>query len=182
MQGRATRDGGLGAAMLALLLIGCGGAQDTAANQPGNDVGSVLDQASVGGSHAALGISTDSDQELGEDELSRAVVDAVLREGPGRFLQGIITEPVRADGAFIGFRLARFFPGDPRFEDVDLRRGDVVIEVNGVRIERPEHLMEVWHGLAEAEELTVHYLRSGFHRTFTYRIVQASRTEPEPED
>jgi len=159
--------------LVGLCLAACGGSQDAGETTPGNDVGSVLDQASVGGSHAALGLNTDRGDDLESDEIARADVDAVLREGPGRFLQGIITEPVRDDGEFVGFRLARFFPGDSRFEDVDLRRGDVILRVNGTRIERPEHLLEVWHGLSDADELTVRYRRGGQERQISYRIVSS---------
>ena len=107
----------------------------------------------------------------GPGQIQRAQLEATLAEGPGRFLQGVVTEPHRVDGRFVGFRLMSFFPGDPRFAGVDLRRGDVIQRVNGTFIERPEQLVEVWEALGSAEELVIDYSRDGASRTLSFSIV-----------
>ena len=123
------------------------------------------------GPRDGAGEEAQEEDAAGPGEISRSQLDATLAEGPGRFLQGVVTEPHREEGRFVGFRLMSFFPADPRFEGVDLRRGDVVTRVNGTFIERPEQLIQVWEALASAEALVVHYLRGGEARTLNYSIV-----------
>ena len=103
--------------------------------------------------------------------IARADLEIVLDAGLGRFLQGVGTEPHLDDGQFVGFRLTRLYPADPRFENIDLRPGDTVLRVNGQSIERPEQALQVWHGLRVASELMIAYLRDGEPRELRFAIV-----------
>jgi hypothetical protein len=103
---------------------------------------------------------------IGRGELNR-----VLDAAPGRFLAKIDSEPRFRDGRFHGWRLRAFFPGDPRFARVDLRPGDVVVRVNGQRLERPDDLFSVWTALRTARELVVELERDGTPRTLRWTIV-----------
>jgi type II secretory pathway component PulC len=101
----------------------------------------------------------------------RAELTRVLDGAPGRFLARIDSEPRFRDGRFHGWRLRAFFPGDPRFARVDLRPGDVVVRVNGQRLERPDDLFAVWTALRTARELVVELERDGAPRTLRWTIV-----------
>lgn len=106
-------------------------------------------------------------------EVSGAIVrkelDAVLAGGPGRLLGWVTTEPYRSNGRFVGFRIAMFTRGAP--QKIDLRVGDVILAVNDRRIERPEHLFEVFETLAFADELVFELLRDGERLERRYPIV-----------
>jgi type II secretory pathway component PulC len=102
--------------------------------------------------------------------LRRAEVDAVLDAGIPRFLSSVETAPAMAEGRFLGFRVLSFFPGDARFASGPILRGDVVTAVNGLPIERPEHLFRVWQELRVASSLTVDVLRQGQTRRMTWVI------------
>ncbi len=96
---------------------------------------------------------------------------AVLDAGLGRFLQGVSTEPHMEQGRFLGFRILRLYPEDPRFRALALQPGDTVTRVNGIVIERPEHAMQAWSSLRVASQLLVEYLHEGEARELRFEIV-----------
>ena len=102
--------------------------------------------------------------------LTRADVDAVLQAGIPAFLSRVEIEPEAADGRFVGFRVVSFFPGDARFSGGPIRAGDVVLAVNGLAIERPEHLFRVWQELRVASEISVDLVRAGRPTRLSYPI------------
>ena len=106
----------------------------------------------------------------GNGVIDRGILSAVLDGGLGRFLQGVETEPVVLDGRFVGFRLVSLFPNDARFRGVGIEPGDVVTQVNGQPIERPEQAIQVWDGLRVASELVIEYQRQGVPGVVRFEI------------
>ena len=115
--------------------------------------------------------------------LWREDVDPVLEAGPGSFLQKVQVQPVVDAGKFLGWEVMSLQP--PHFwQDVDLAPGDVVLSINGMPVERPEHAMAVFQSLAKASELRVAYLRGAQERELAFKIVsrqQATAVEPPPQ-
>lgn len=107
---------------------------------------------------------------VSDGTLSRGELDAVLDAGIPAFLAKVETEPETADGRFVGFRIVSFFPGDARFAAGPVRVGDVVLAVNGLVIERPEHLFRVWQELRVASGLDIDILRGGRPERLSYPI------------
>jgi hypothetical protein len=103
--------------------------------------------------------------------ITRGELHAILDAGFGRFLQRVETEPVLVDGEFRGFRLTRLQITGPNAGLVDLGPGDVVQSLNGRSIDRPEHALEAWESLREAEAIVVAYLREGTRRELRVPIV-----------
>jgi type II secretory pathway component PulC len=94
-----------------------------------------------------------------------AVVDA----GLGRFLQRVDVEPSFAAGQFQGFRIVALRP--PAFwRSVDLRPGDIVLQVNHMPIERETQAYDAFQTLRASPELRVDYLRDGQPRVLRYAI------------
>jgi hypothetical protein len=89
---------------------------------------------------------------------ARAEVDEVLVQGPVWILQRVAPEEVIRNGAFVGWRVMAM-PNE--WGHLALKAGDVVTQVNGAVIERPEDLWSVWMGLATAKELRVAYEHEG---------------------
>lgn len=106
--------------------------------------------------------------------IARADLIPVLDAGLGRYLQNIETEPAFHQGAFVGFRILRLFPGEPDYASLDLRPGDTVTRVNGRPIERPEQAAAVWEALRGASNLVVHYRRGDEEHALHFRIVDES--------
>ncbi|MAQ19591.1 MAG: hypothetical protein CMN30_32915 [Sandaracinus sp.] len=103
--------------------------------------------------------------------IARADLDPVLDGGPGRFLQGVELEPHMDGNDFVGHRIVRLYPDDPRFASLALQPGDTVTRINGQRIERPEHFAEVWSSLRVASQLLVEYLHDGEPHELRFDIV-----------
>lgn len=91
-------------------------------------------------------------------------------ERPGEFFQSVDLDDhaVFADGKFHGFRLVALRDG---LERSGLQPGDVVVSVNKMPIERPEHAIAVFHSLEKAKELRVDYERNGEPKTVTVPII-----------
>jgi hypothetical protein len=104
--------------------------------------------------------------------LKRSAVVRVVDAGIGRWLAGgAEVERKIAKSRFQGWEIRRLYPGDPCYATVDLRPNDVVIQVNGKPIEKPEQAFDVLGGLRTASELVVDFLRNGQPQKLTLQIV-----------
>lgn len=96
----------------------------------------------------------------------------------GRFRQALATQPETLqdlalvdpyiqDGQFMGFRLR---PGRDRrlLQQLGLRGGDVITEVNGTRLNDPATGFVLLQELANADQFTVQVLRNGNEIPFTF--------------
>lgn len=112
--------------------------------------------------------------EVGPMTISRPQLLAVLDAGFGRFLQGIATEPALEGNAFAGFRVVAFAPtwlADRRGVRAALRPTDVITQVNGLPIERPEQAFRAFEALRAADALTLTIKRDGVEDTLRVPIV-----------
>ena len=114
----------------------------------------------------------------GPTSLERAAVDAFLANGPHWFIRQVAMEPAHMGDKFVGFRIVSFFEGDPRFSNVDLRPGDVVIRVNDMPIGKPDQFMKAWEDLKAARKLEVEYVRGGSVRLLEWTIIDESEIQP----
>lgn len=103
--------------------------------------------------------------------LPREGVLAVLKQGAGRFLRKVRTEPHLEDGHFVGWRLVSLFDEQPAMRGDILRPGDTLMRVNGQSIERPEEFLNVWHAMRTSGELVLRIRRAGRESTVRYAIV-----------
>jgi len=110
-------------------------------------------------------------------EIARSDYERVLQEPPGAFLARISVEPtfrLRAAGEtqappqFLGWTVRRL---DPRFGPSALRRGDVIVKVDGRSVERPEQFAEAWRAARGQSQLTIDVVRDGKPQQLVWRIV-----------
>lgn len=106
--------------------------------------------------------------------LTRAEAQALVARGLGSFLATVRVSPVFQAGRFQGFRLddAENLPEWQR-AGADLRRGDVLVRINGVRIERPEQALWAFERLRVLPAITVEFLRDGQPRTLETPILES---------
>lgn len=120
---------------------------------------------------SALGIGGPNAAEMTQDnvaiQLQRYRNDAL--RNPARLAESIAAEPVMEGGRMIGYRLTPRQPL-PLFEQAGLRPGDVVTEVNGIALNRPEAGITVLRQLATASVLNVTVLRDGSVQTIQASI------------
>ena len=105
--------------------------------------------------------------------LKRLAVVRVVDAGIGRWLAGgAEVERKIAKSRFQGWEIRRLYPGDPCYAAVDLRPQDVVIQVNGKPIEKPEQAFDVLTSLRTAPALVVDFLRDGQPQKLTLQIAE----------
>lgn len=94
--------------------------------------------------------------------------------GPAYLLRELGPEPFRHRGTFMGWEITRVFPSDPGLcaPGCDLEVGDVVLSVNGSKLETPQQLSDALDAVAEASKLEVVTLRGEKRRQVTYSIVE----------
>lgn len=88
-------------------------------------------------------------------------VEALLERGPAYVFQAVTVEPVERDGTFRGYRIVDVSDAAREAVEPQLRVGDVVTEVNGVPIERPDDYMAAWEKLKHRAVLEVEFRRDG---------------------
>lgn len=103
--------------------------------------------------------------------LKRSAVARVIDAGVGSWLAGgAEVEEKIAKGRFQGWKIRRLYPGDPCYATVDLQPNDVVTQVNGKSVEKPEQAHDVLTSLRTAPELVVDFLRDGQPQKLTLQI------------
>ncbi len=107
---------------------------------------------------AELSADSPAKEALPPGVVARRDVDNALMRGPGWLLSRIQTEEVLKQNKFIGWRLTAF-PAE--WDGSGLQPGDVITEVNGTLVERPDDLWTVWLAMADASELRLAFERDG---------------------
>jgi type II secretory pathway component PulC len=103
--------------------------------------------------------------------LFRQDVDAVIDGGFPQFLQRVDVQPRLVEGQFRGWSIVNLSPRD-FWSGVDLKPGDVVMQVNDLPIERDTEAYDVFESLKQSDSLRVAFQRDGQTRVLEYRIVQ----------
>lgn len=101
----------------------------------------------------------------------RSAVARTVDAGIGQWLQGVEVERLAERQRFRGWIVRKLYPGDPCYQTLDLRPGDVVTAVNGQSLETPAAAYAVAQSLKTADAIVITYLRGGETRTSTVRIV-----------
>lgn len=108
----------------------------------------------------ATSSTASSPQAQPSSSIPRSQVSATVHAGLGMFLQTVAIDehPVFQRGKFHGFRISGLAP---QYAHTGLLPGDVVTQVNGMPIERPEQAIEVFRSLEIASELHIDFERDG---------------------
>lgn len=104
----------------------------------------------------------------------RDEVERATGPGPAYLLRQLGPEPFRHDGRFVGWQITRLFPDDPELvaSGCDLALGDVILGVNGHRLESPQDLSDALGALPRWTTLRVQSLRDGQRRDVTYTVIE----------
>ena len=91
------------------------------------------------------------------------LVRATQGGAPSYLLAQLGPEPYRPQGRFEGWVITRVWPGDPQLcaPGCDLRRGDVILSVNGSKLQTPEELSNMLAHIDELESIEVTGMRDG---------------------
>lgn len=87
----------------------------------------------------------------------------------GEVLKSARMEPRLVNGATDGFVVAMLQPGS-LLSQMGFRKGDVVLQVNGMPLDSPEKALQIFQQLREARSLRVHVERQGQPSVFEYEV------------
>jgi S1-C subfamily serine protease len=102
--------------------------------------------------------------------LRRTDLVRLIDAGLPLWLQGVQGDRVLANHRFQGWVIKTMYAGDPCYQVIDLRSGDIVQKINGKSIEKPEQAFDVAQSLRTAPTLVVDYLRDGKVQRMTLSI------------
>ncbi|MFO7577357.1 MAG: type II secretion system protein GspC [Pelovirga sp.] len=102
----------------------------------------------------------------GRFRVDRALVDNA-RSNMGALLQSARMIPQMENGQTQGFRLVGMQRGS-LLEQLGLRLGDVVVEINRIKLDSPEKALQVFQQVREANNISVGLVRDGQPQTFEY--------------
>lgn len=152
-----------------LTLTACGGSQDKAdqkLSDPPTDAQPY--EAPKGPEIVADSIRPSTTREVEQgvssesaDIVAKADVEAFRRKGPSYALTQVVVDPVHGGSGFEGYKLLSATASVTSFLAPQLQVGDVITHLNGIKIERPDDYLQAWNRLADAEVLSIDFLRDG---------------------
>jgi general secretion pathway protein C len=109
-------------------------------------------------------------KEVGENRwlISRNTIESV-RENFADQLRLAQMQPRTVDGKTDGFLIQRINPRSLLVK-LGLQRGDVIIDVNNIKLDSPEKALQVFQQLREARQISVAVERNGQPMSFSYEI------------
>lgn len=107
---------------------------------------------------------------LGENrwQVSKAAAGNA-RANLNSLLQTARMVPQQQNGQTIGFKLVELDRGS-LLEQIGLRVGDLVVEINQVALNSPEKALQIFQQLREASNISLGLVRNGEKQTFEYRF------------
>jgi general secretion pathway protein C len=104
--------------------------------------------------------------EEGRWQVSRSVADNA-RANLTSLLQTARMVPQVKNGKTTGFKLVELEKGS-LLEQIGLKVGDLVVEINQVKLNSPEKALQIFQQLREANNITLGLIRNGKPKTFEY--------------
>ena len=99
-------------------------------------------------------------------QVSKAVIDNA-RANLNSLLQTARMVPQIKNGKTIGFKLVEIEKGS-LLENIGLRVGDLIVEINQVKLNSPEKALQIFQQVREANNISLGLIRNGKSETFEY--------------
>ena len=109
---------------------------------------------------------------LPEGSISKTHLLGYHKKGAQQFIAQVRVKATFRRGKFFGWRMLEYRGPGP------IKPGDVVMDVIGMPIERPDQFMKVWEKLPTIQVLTVKLLRQDKIQTLSYPVVDDTRSMP----
>ncbi|MBM4352423.1 MAG: hypothetical protein FJ109_01285 [Deltaproteobacteria bacterium] len=104
--------------------------------------------------------------------IARADFEQVLKAGLQPVMRWYFVVPSYDGDAFVGYEVAEIIK--PELEAGPLRVGDVLVAINDMPIERPDHVLAVWRQLWSRKTISLDLLRGGKSRRYVIPILSDS--------
>jgi hypothetical protein len=104
-----------------------------------------------------------------DHKIKRSAYERVLKEGLPKVMQWYWLEAHKNRGRFVGFKIKEIYREDVKGGPIRVK--DVLLSINDLPIERPEHAQSIWRGLWSKRELKIELLRDGKRMIYTIPII-----------
>ncbi len=101
--------------------------------------------------------------------IPRADFEQVLKDGLQPVMRWYFLAPAYNGESFVGYEVVEVLK--PELEAGPLRAGDVLLAVNDLPIERPDHALAIWRQLWGRKTISLDLLRDGKPRRYVVPIV-----------
>ena len=91
--------------------------------------------------------------------VTRTELDAVIKKGPGYALGAVQTDSVKKNGKFVGYKVVGFRLDAPSV--LGVQPGDVVHRINGISVEKPSAMLDIFENLKTATTVDFAITRNG---------------------
>ena len=115
-------------------------------------------------------IIDESDQPEPDWSISRDDYETTIKQGLQKVMRWYFVKPAYKGSAFVGYQVVQIY--NERLEKGPLLKGDVLISINGLPIERPEQALPIWRGLLGQKGVRINLIRGGKEKTYDIPIVQ----------
>ncbi len=154
------------------------GERDGGAGTTRGDAGSMLgDETNPDGADAqSVATLTSPPRERPPGTIFRDEIERATHNGkPAYLLRQLALSAVRDQGRFLGWRIGELWPDDPAVcrDGCDLRTGDIVLKVNGQRLEQPDAVDKLMALIPKATQLEVELIRDGEIVRKSWAVVDA---------
>ena len=102
--------------------------------------------------------------------IQRSDYEDVIKKGMAPVMQWYFVKPYYEGSTFVGFQIVEIFR--ETLKDGPLKVGDVLVSVNDMPIERPEHALAAWRKLWAKKKLKLIFYREGKKRVLEIPIVK----------
>ena len=119
----------------------------------------VNTKASGGSTYVPRSSGNTTVRKLGQDSRVVKLREEILRN-PRKLAELVSAQPAYENGVFAGYRITTR-RADPVFEELNLRSGDIITEVNGIQIDSPQKGLQILQQLARASQASVTIKRGG---------------------
>lgn len=154
--------------MVVLLLAGCAGSPDKADKLSDPPTDAQASGQPVGPDVITNAVQPRSTRDVAQDVVEegqpivqRADVESFMRRGPAFALTQVVVDPVHGTSGFEGYKIASLTPAVTAFLQTQVKQGDVLTHLNGIKIERPDDYLQAWNRLKEAPVLSIDFVRDG---------------------
>ncbi len=106
--------------------------------------------------------------------MDRATLAASLAVGPPAFLRQVEVTADTIGDRFLGWRLVQLLAdASPSLRSLDVLPGDVLLDVNGAPVAKPDDLMNLWTSLSGAPQIVFNLTRGGAPFAITVAVTDA---------
>jgi len=104
-----------------------------------------------------------------EWKIARTDYEAAIKEGLQKVMRWYFVQPAYRGDDFVGYTVKEIYREG--LQKGPIRVGDVIVRINDMPVERPEHALAVWRDLWGLTKLKIDLMRDGKQRVYDIPIV-----------